>query len=142
MKKPASLRAAIVAAVPELAANPDRFLVFADAGAVAATNTRTLSFEYRYTLNLILLDYSGDADPVMLALLQWVRLNQPELLDNADKRHDGIGFEVDHLNNLTCDLSIKLQLSEAVVVGADDLGAPTFTHLDEPVPEWTQKGLA
>jgi len=142
MKKPASLRAAIVAAVPGLADNPDRFLVFADAGAVAATNTKTLSFEYQYTLNLILLDYAGDADPVMLALLQWVRLNQPDLLDNADKRREGIAFEVDHLNNLTFDLSIKLPLSEAVKVGADYLGAPTFTHLDEPVPEWTQKGLA
>lgn len=142
MKKPASLRAAIAAAVPELARNPDRFLVFADEGAVAATNTKTLSFEYRYTLHVILLDYSGDADPVMLAVLQWVRLNQPELLDNPQKRHHGIHFEVDHLNHHTCDLSIRLPLSEGVVVGKDAKGADTFTHQDEPVPEWTLEGLA
>jgi hypothetical protein len=142
MKKPASLRAAIAAAVPELEANPDRFLVFADAGAMAATNTKTLSFEYRYTLNLILLDYAGDADPVMLALLQWVRRNQPDLLDNPEKRKHGIEFEVDHLNNATCDLSIKLPLVEEVLVQMDAGGAPTFTHQDEPVPEWTRAGLA
>lgn len=142
MKKPASLRAAIVAAVPGLAKNPDRFLVFADEGAVRATNTKSLSFEYQYTLNVILLDYSGDADPVMLALLRWVRQNQPDLLDNADKRRDGIGFEVDHLNNATCDLAIRLQLSEAVVVGKNAQGADTFAHQDEPIPEWTRGGLA
>jgi hypothetical protein len=142
MKKPASLRAAIVAAVPELAANPDRLLVFADEGAIAATNTKSLSFEYRYTLNVMLLDYSGDADPVMLAVLQWARLNQPELLDNAQKRRHGLDFEVDHLNNSTCDLSIRLPLSESVVVATDAQGAATFTHRDEPVPEWTQEGLA
>jgi hypothetical protein len=142
VKKPASLRAAIAAAVPDLDANPDRFLVFADAGHVAATNTKTLSFEYRYTLNLILLDYAGDADPVMLALLAWVKVNQPDLLDNQEKRRHGIEFEVDHLNNATFDLSIKLPLAEEVVVGKDAAGAATFTHLDEPAPEWTREGLA
>lgn len=142
MKKPATLRAAIAAAVPSLEADPDRFLVFADAGHVAATNTKTLSFEYHYTLNLILLDYAGDADPVMLAVLEWARLNQPDLLDNQEKRRRGIEFEVDHLNNSTFDLSIKLHLVEEVVVGRDAGGAVTFTHLDEPVPEWTRGGLA
>lgn len=142
MKKPATLRAAIAAAIPDLAANPDRFLVFADAGVICSTNTKTLSFSYQYTLNLILTDFSGDPDLVMIALLEWVRVNEPELLDNPDKRKRGIEFEVDHLNNTTCDLSIKLALTESVLVGTDDQGARTITHQDEPIPAWTRGGLA
>ena len=78
----------------------------------------------------------------MLAVLEWARLNQPDLLDNQEKRRRGIEFEVDHLNNSTFDLSIKLPLVEEVAVGRDAGGAATFTHLDEPVPEWTRGGLA
>jgi hypothetical protein len=142
MKKPATLRAAIAAAVPELQANPDRFLVFADAGAICSTNTKTLSFSYQYTLNLILTDFAGDPDLVMIAMLEWVRVNEPELLDNPEKRRRGIEFEVDHLNHTTCDLSIKLALTESVLVGTDADGARTITHQDEPVPDWTRGGLA
>lgn len=141
MIKPAALRAAIAAAVPGLEANPDRFLVFADAGSVAARNTKTLSFEYQYTLNLILLDYAGDADLVMLAVLEWAQVNQPELLAQ-EKGKSGIEFEVDHLSNTTFDLSIKLPLTESVHVGTNAQGARTITHQEEPVPDWMKKGLA
>lgn len=142
MIKPASLRAAIAAAIPDLAANPDKFLVFADAGTVAATNTKTLSFEYQYTLNLLLLDFAGNADLVMVAVLAWVQVNQPELLGNPDKRKDGITFEVDHLNHTTFDLSIKLPLTESVRVTTDAQGAHAIAHQAEPVPYWTKEGLA
>jgi hypothetical protein len=141
MIKPASLRAAIAAAVPDLAANPDKFLVFADAGALASVATGSLSFEYRYTLNLILTDFAGDADLVMIALLGWVHLNQPDLFNNPATRSSAITFEVDHLNNATCDLSIKLPLTESVrvTIGAD--GKLVITHKQEPVPEWETTGL-
>lgn len=142
MIKPGSLRAAIAAAVPDLAANPDKFLVFADEGGICASGSKGLSFEYRYTLNLILMDYAGDADIVMVALLAWVKVNQSELVDNHDKRKAGITFEVDHLTNATCDLSIKLPLTEAVKVTTDAEGKHTFTHKNEPVPEWQREGLA
>lgn len=142
MNKPGSLRAAIAAAVPDLQANPDKFLVFVDEGAIAASGTKSLSFEYRYTLNLILMDYAGHANTIMVALLAWVKVHQPELVHNHDKRKDAIRFEVDHLNNATCDLSIKLDLTESVrvTIGAD--GQPVAVHQAEPVPEWELTGLA
>jgi hypothetical protein len=142
MIKPASLRAAIAAAVPDLDANPDKFLVFADAGTTVASGARSLSFEYRYTLNLILLDFAGDADVVMMALLSWVRRHQSDLVNNPEKRASAITFEVDHLNNATCDLSIKLPLTEAIKVTQGEDGTLSATHLEEPVPEWETKGLA
>lgn len=142
MIKPASLRAAITAAAPELKTDPDKLLVFVDQGKVVATGTVSLSFEYRYTLNLILTDFAGDADAVMVALLAWVKLNQSELVENAEQRKNGISFEVDHLNNSTCDLSITLALTEAVKVTQDAAGAYQVKHAQEPVPEWTGNSLA
>ena len=142
MIKPESLRAAITAASPDLSKNPERLLVFADEGAIVNTGTASLSFEYRYTINLILTDFSGDADQVFVALLAWVKVNQPELVDNFNKQAKGITFEVDHLNHKTCDLSIKLDLTEKVRVATDEDGKHTITHQGEPVPEWKLSGLA
>lgn len=120
--------------MPELHDDPDKLLVFVDAGRVIATNAPSLSFEYRYTLNTIITDFAGDA--VFVALIAWVKRNQSDLFANADERVNTISFEVDHLTQTTCDLSIKLNLSESVVVGTDAAGAQTIEHVDEPVPEW------
>lgn len=69
MIKPASLRAHLVAVLPDLARDADRLLVFIDAGSLVSTFQPALSFEYKYTLNLILTDYAGHPDSVMLPLL-------------------------------------------------------------------------
>lgn len=135
MKKPASLRAALVAANPTMANDPDKLLVFIDAGNLLATYAPGLSYEYAYTLNLILTDYTGDPNAVMVPLLMWVRDNQSELMDNPDKRRDGITFEADIVDNDRCDLSIKLQLTERVIVTQGDGGVLTIVHADEPQSE-------
>lgn len=142
MIKPASLRAAIVAAVPELKAAPDKLLVFIDAGHIVAIDTAMPSFEYRYTLNLILTDFAGDADQVFIALMAWVLLNQSELVENNELRRTAISFEVDQLNQDTVDVSINLPLTEAVTVTRDAAGAYQAEHAQEPVPEWKFSGLA
>ncbi|NJB79304.1 hypothetical protein GGR65_002354 [Xanthomonas sp. 3376] len=69
-----------------------------------------LSFGYQYTLNLTLTDYAGHPDSGMLPLLEWVWLNQSELLFNPVRR-DEIGFEADILAYNAADLSIKLPLT-------------------------------
>jgi hypothetical protein len=136
MNKAATFRRAIADAVPALKTDPDKLLVFVDAGNVVATAAPSLSFEYRYTLNVIVTDFAGDADAVFVALIVWVQVNQPDLLANDDNRKSGIAFEVDHLTQSTCDLSIKLKLTESVVVGKDGNGVQTIKHVDEPVYEW------
>lgn len=135
MKKPASLRAALVAALPQLATDPDKLLVFIDAGSLHASYAPGLSYEYAYTLNLVITDYAGDPDAVMVPLLMWVRINQAELMDNADQRQSGISFEADILDNASCDLSIKLALTERVIVKDTGGGVLSITHADEPQPE-------
>ncbi|NRO99451.1 phage tail protein [Paraburkholderia sp. NMBU_R16] len=116
MIKPASLRKALVAAIPSLDAEPDKLAVFIDQGSIVATGTRSLSFEYRYTAHALVMDFAGDADGVFIALIEWARKNQPDLVTNPDERAHGITFEVDILNHATADLSIKLALTEGVAV--------------------------
>lgn len=142
MKKPGLLRAAIAAAIPGLETDPDKFLVFVDQGSVAATNVKSLHFEYRYTLNVILLDFTGDASLVFFTLLTWARANQPSLLENRELLAAGIQFEVDHVNHDACDVSIKLPLTEQVTVTRQDNGVVAIAYPDEPKREWLATSLA
>ncbi|MFP3567306.1 phage tail protein [Paraburkholderia sp. SIMBA_030] len=141
MNKATSLRRALTAAVPSLAVDPDKLLVFIDAGNIIGTGAVSLSFDYAYTLNVIIEDFAGDADTVFVAVMAWVRRNQSDLLTNDDLRKSGISFEADQLTQTTVDLSIKLRLTESVVVGTNDAGEQTIKHVDEPVPEWDVNSL-
>ncbi len=143
MKKPASLRAAITAALPDLATNPDKLTVHIDAGVIEATGGLSASFEYRYTCNVILLDFAGDADLLFIAINEWARRYQVDLLNDPEARANGITFEVDILSDALCDVSIKLQLSECVVVGIDGDGQRTITHVDDSIePPYTITNVA
>lgn len=132
MNKPNSLRDHLLAAVPELHKNPDRLLVFIDNGSIRSTAAPGLSFEYSYTLNVILTDYAGHPDAVVIPLLAWLRTNQPELLTNLEKGKTAIGFEADVLDNSKVDLSFKLALTERVIVKPQPNGSLQVSHPDEP----------
>lgn len=135
MIKPAALREVVKAAVPALQEDPSKLLVFVDKGRVLSPGPKGLSFEYGYTLNLILTDISGSADPVMVAILEWAAVNQPELLKVNDDSNI-ITFEVDHGTHDTYDLSIELPLTESVRVARDNAGALQIRHLVETAPDW------
>lgn len=130
MNKPASCRAAIEAALPYLVSEPDRLVMFIEGGQIASSLGRP-SFEYRYTLTIGLLDFSQHPDTVMIPLLQWIRVNEPSLLQNPDKAREAITFDAEILNHDSYDLKLQLKLSERVSVTSD--GATiTATHLPEP----------
>ena len=132
MNKPSALRAHLLAAVPELHKNPDRLLVFIDNGSIRSTAAPGLSFEYSYTLNVILTDYAGHPDAVAIPLLAWLLVNQPELLTNLEKGKTAIAFEADVLDNSKVDLSLKLPLTERVIVKKQEDGSLQVSHPDEP----------
>lgn len=135
MIKPAALREVVKAAVPALQEDPSKLLVFVDKGQVVSPGPKGLSFEYRYTLNLILTDISGSADLVMVAILEWAKVNQPELLLVNDTSNL-INFEVDHGTHDTYDLSIELALTERVTVTPDGAGGHQIRHQVETAPDW------
>ena len=132
MKKPDSLRTHILAAVKELQRDPERMLIFTDKGNVRCTGASGLSFEYVYDLNFILTEYSGELDAVMIPLLDWVRVNQSELLMNLDKSKEAFKFETVILNNNTVDLSLTFPLTERVIVKRHDDGTLKTSFPDEP----------
>jgi hypothetical protein len=134
MIKPGSLRDHLLASVPGLRDSPDRLLVFVEEGKLQSSYEPGLSFQYLYTLSLILTDYAGSPDSVMLPLLQWVTRHQPELLANPARRDD-IAFDVDVLANDLVDVAVKLPLSERVVVAAQADGTFLLTHVGEPPTE-------
>ncbi|MGO4413277.1 phage tail protein [Cupriavidus sp. KB_39] len=132
MRKPSDLRRAITEAVQDLKRNPDKLHLFVDEGRVVATGANTISFEYQYTLTMILTDFAESADAIMVPVLAWLRENQPELFTNPDKRPDGFRFETDILNHDCVDLQLRLPLTERVVVRVVD-GRHEVTHAPEPV---------
>ncbi|SAI47443.1 P2 phage tail completion protein R (GpR) [Bordetella ansorpii] len=133
MRKPTELRAWLTAANPLLAANPDRLSIFVDGGAVVCTGAASLSHEYRYTLNLIVQDYTGAPAAVVLPILAWLRTEQPEQFENPALRERMLQLDVELLQNDAVDLSIQLQLTERVIVQADpQTGKLAARHVGEP----------
>lgn len=138
MIKPQSLRLHLVAAVPALASDPERLLVFVDDGGLVASFAAGLSFQYRYTLELVLRDFSGAPEAVMVPLLQWLTRHQPDLLANPENR-EKLTFEVDVLSDTLVDLAIRLPLTERVRVAQDDAGTFQLQYLPEPLTEWEHR---
>ena len=132
MNKPENLRAHLLSCVAELKHNPDRLLIFINNGKVRCTAAHSLSFEYNFDLQIILTDFAGHPDSVMLPILGWLSVNQSELLENLDKVKNGIQFEADILDTSKVDLSLTLPLTERVIVGKDDQSNTTVKHAGEP----------
>lgn len=129
MNKPQSLRNALEAALPEIKRNPDKMLVFIDKGKIISTQAPSFCFEYQYTLNIIITDYTKHSDTIFIPILVWVRENQPSLLTgHADA---GFDFEAEIINHESSDISITLQLTEAVIVTQKN-GTLIAHHAEEP----------
>lgn len=132
MNKPSSLKQHLLAAVPELRNNPDKLLIFIDQGRIRSTTAHGLSFEYSYTLNIILTDFAGHPDAIAVPLLAWLLVHQSDLMQNIDKMKDAIQFEADILADDLVDLSITVPLTERVLVKRQQGAAHSIEHLPEP----------
>ncbi|MFU9138028.1 phage tail protein [Erwinia tasmaniensis] len=135
MLKPKQLRQALTDSVPLLQRNPDGLNMFIDGGRIASTLASSLSFEYQYQLNLVITDYGGDIDLIIVPLLAWLRENQPDIMGTEEKRRTGFTFKADVISDTLCDISIDLQLTERVIVKQEG-GALHVTHTGEnPLPD-------
>jgi len=138
MLKPDSLRKSMADAVPYIANNPDCLHIFIDKGVIYSTLAPSLSFEYQYTLNIVITDFAESADMLIVPILHWLRTNQPDIMASPDRRGDGFKFEADFLSNITRDISIDLKLTERVIVSERD-GVLHVKHVEEPPePDNTQ----
>lgn len=132
MKKPNQIRKALEESQPFFVQNPDRLQLYTDGGQVVCTGANSLSYEYRYTLNIIVTDYSDDIAKIIVPILAYLRVNQPELFENPQRRENAFKFITDYNNNNTLDLSIEIQLTERVVQKTDEKGNITLQYAPEP----------
>lgn len=132
MIKPGQIRDIVTSANPYLSRDPDKLQVFLDSGTVVSYGAASLSFEYRYTLNLIVQDYPYHADQIVLPVLAYLRTQQPELFENHDKAQNLIRFDAEILNETTLDLSLQVDLTERVIVGQGEGDKLIATHVGEP----------
>jgi len=130
MQKVEALRNLLVRAVPALTADPSKLAFFVDRGRIGA-RMGNLSFEYRYSVNLVLLDYAGDQDAVIVPIIAWIAEHQPELLQRQDS--EPFGFESEWLAQDKQDLSITIDLTERVMVRRVE-GGVTTEHLADTLP--------
>lgn len=131
MRKPDTLRAAIVAQLPELASEPDRLRMWIERGGARSVMTAELGFGFAYRLNVLVTELAGDVALLGLAIFQWLRVNQPELMTPG---RDGFTFDVDILDNRTADVLIQLDLTEDVAVTQRDDGGFDMQYLAEQDP--------
>jgi len=131
--KPKQLQQRLIEQIPELAAHPEILVVSLGPGNVVATPAPSLSFEYHYPLTLAVnaADFSGSlADRMVVEVLDWLTVNQPEVMSNSARRLTDFTF-----SQQADALTLTLQLTERVQVKDAD-GVRTTTHLPEPpLPE-------
>jgi len=116
MLKPQQLRKALTESVPLLQRNPDSLNVFIDSGRIVSTLATSLSFEYQYRLNMVITDYASDIDLLIVPMLEWLRVNEPEIMAAKEKQQTSFTFKADVISDTASDISIDLQLSERVIV--------------------------
>lgn len=135
MLKPNSLRKALTDAVPVLNTNPDMLHVFIDNGNNTATLAASLSFEKRYTLNVVVTDFTDDIDLLFVPVMAWLRVNQPDIMTTDEGRKKGFVWYADINNDSSIDVSISLLLTERTLVKEVD-GALHVENIPEPpLPE-------
>lgn len=131
MLKLDSLRATILAAVPRLAADPAQVIVMTgDDGRIVSTGTEALSFEMHYTALVWVLGLAEHPDTVIVPVLAWHKLQQPELYADPAKTRNAFAFHAQPLDEpQTIDLHLRLQMTERVLVQHDPAtGAVTAAH--------------
>jgi hypothetical protein len=130
MRKPASLKTLLLQTVPGLAAAPERLALFTDKGKVRCRATGNLAFEYAYTLNVVIEDYTGDIDGIFVPLLAWIERNEPELMKRDPQ--EPFEFECEILDTDHADVSINIELTERVLLTPNEAGGLVAVHLPEP----------
>ncbi|MDH2898865.1 phage tail protein [Rahnella variigena] len=131
MLKPASLKKALFKSVPLLRDNPDMLHMFVDGGVICATLAASLSFENRYTLDIVVTDYSGDINLLIVPVNAWLREHQPDIMATDEGRKSGFTYVADINSDDSSDVRMSLRLTERTIVKEADRRL-TVTPLDEP----------
>ncbi|WP_320723123.1 phage tail protein [Enterobacter sp. 262D3] len=135
MHKLKSLRQALIDAIPQLNANPERLQMSVGGGNIDARQASSLSFEKRYTLNVKVSGFTGDSEGFFVPVLAWLRENQPDIFTLDEGRKNGYTFAIVLNDDDTMNITISVQLTERILVSQEQ-GALHATYSPEPpLPE-------
>ncbi|MCM2131469.1 phage tail protein [Larsenimonas rhizosphaerae] len=124
MKKLTVLRQYLLDAIPHLQRDPGNLLTFVEDGTIEFAPGPNLSHGYTFTAQIVLTDFADDIDTVMIPLLDWLAVYQPDLTPA-----EALKFEAEILNNEAVDLALRIQLTERVVAKKDcDTGHINISH--------------
>lgn len=129
MKKLESLRRHLIEACPALRRDPDQLLTFIEDGSVTFHVGENLSHLYAFTAQVVLLDFTGEVDTVMVPLLRWLSIYQPDV-----RPEEAVTFQAEILKHDAVDLEISVRLTERVVVTQDAEGRYIAEHFEDPRP--------
>lgn len=132
MKKAELLREALIAANTWCKANPELITVWVEKGSIETQATGEPSFMYRYTIQVLAVDFPGQVDDLMLPIMAWVWHYQPDLLLNPDNNRK-VEFDADIISDDMADVLFKVPVWERIMVENVN-GKPVATHLAEDRP--------
>lgn len=127
MRKLSDLRNHILANVPHLKRNPDKLLTFIEDGNIEYWQGANLSHSYTLPVRLIVTDYAGEVDEIIIPILSWLQYREPGL-DPSNT----LSFEAELLNNNSYDISVTVNITERVIVKATEAGLDVEHVLPEP----------
>ncbi len=130
MRKLVDLRNHILANVPELQQRPEKLLTFIEDGNIEYWQGTNLSHNYTLPVRIIVTDYCGDIDQLIVPILSWLSYREPGL-----EPKNTIRFEAEMLSNDSFDLSVTVNITERVIVTATQDGLQTEHVLPEPPME-------
>jgi len=124
MNKLLSLRQHLIDAVPELKRGPEKLLTFINDGSVKFHRGQHLSHQYQVDAQIVVTDYAGELDTLMIPLLQWLSHYQPDL-----EPDEAVRLEAEILSNHAWDLALTVRITERVVALVDcETGNITSEH--------------
>ena len=134
MKKAELLRAALIAGNTWCKANPEQITVWVEKGHIQIEATGEASFMYHYTIQVLVMDFPGQIDDLMLPLLARIWQQQPDLLLNPDNNRK-VEFDAEIVNDDVADILFKVPVWERVMVTSES-GIPKAEHLTESRPRF------
>lgn len=99
-------------------------------GSIETLATGESSFMYRYTIQVLAVDFPGQVDDLMLPIMAWVWHYQPDLLLNPDNNRK-VEFDADIISDDMADVLFKVPVWERVMVENVN-GKPVATHGGRP----------
>ncbi|MDO9607221.1 MAG: phage tail protein [Brevundimonas sp.] len=138
MRKPASLRAALVAALDarhRYSERPaDLHMVMQNATPIA-DGRPGMAYMWEYTLAIGFLDFTGAPDEIALPILVWLRRWQGDAFGTPERLKAAFNMDVEFMSDGVVDVLVRLKLTENVnVVPRPGGDGADLVRPEEPVP--------